>query len=117
MKYGNTTLPTDSRAETLADIGQSNRATVSTFQTEKQMKIVQHISYILALCSSLNVFAIPLKDPPLDTLNKIAGGRDVQIKFQYDWMLAIYNGDEFMCGGSLIAPNLMVTAARISSPF
>lgn len=44
--------------------------------------------------------------------SRIVGGVDVEPAFKYPWMVAIYRYGEYWCGGTLVAQNLVVTAAH-----
>ncbi|KAJ9082552.1 hypothetical protein DSO57_1028484 [Entomophthora muscae] len=44
--------------------------------------------------------------------SRIVGGVDVQPAFKYPWMVAIFRYGEYWCGGTLIAQNMVITAAH-----
>ncbi|KAI0236412.1 Tryptase gamma, partial [Massospora cicadina] len=44
--------------------------------------------------------------------SRIVGGVEVKPAFKYPWMVAIFRYGEYWCGGTLVAEDLVVTAAH-----
>jgi len=50
----------------------------------------------------------------MDQVDGIAGGSDANPPIGYPWMAALYGYNQFICGGTLIASNWILTSAKCS---
>jgi len=74
------------------------------------MKIVILLSVVaLAFGAGPYKCGTPVVQP--DTTSNIIGGKDV-IPYSWPWQMALFNGASLSCGGSLISPQWVITAAH-----
>ena len=69
---------------------------------------------VLILCLATLISAIPFPNEPVT--DEIVGGEPVENVDQFPWMsvlqMRVIGTGSAMCGGSLIAPNAILTAGR-----
>jgi secreted trypsin-like serine protease len=67
------------------------------------------------VCLSVNAMpAMPLDDSSEFTTNSIVGGTEVNPKFKYPWLTSLQSRGSHFCGGTLLNPTTVVTAAHCS---
>ncbi|KAJ3066400.1 Azurocidin, partial [Quaeritorhiza haematococci] len=74
-------------------------------------------SAALALSALQQGFAAPAGERPSDSPIAVVGGDPVGTPEKYPWLVSLQNNGRHFCGGSLIAPNVVMTAAHCTSTF
>uniref|UniRef100_A0A8C3FYG5 Uncharacterized protein n=1 Tax=Cyclopterus lumpus TaxID=8103 RepID=A0A8C3FYG5_CYCLU len=93
--------------------GQGWRSVCSDNWTEQNTKTAcEQLGYTSSVCKSGSVVSLACSDcGEVGTLGRIVGGTDAFIE-DWPWQVSLQQGGHHTCGGSLVSPRWVVTAAH-----